>query len=640
MDDQKQKKVLVGGVAAVILVLLLRSTVDNWLRGPIRKLQSELAAAEQAEKTLAAEELQLEVARRNLEHWKQTSLPPDVDHAQRLYRERIQTLAEECGFSRVSVVPASKSTQKEFSTVAVEVRRAETDLQGLSRFLYVFDKVDLLHRISALTIDSPSPKGNPRLTVSFTAEGMSAAGAEERIELLPRTHLTNLAKEADLEIVAAPSDLFPIPEKPEEFESFLARIDRELIRVESVSGTGWKVARGQEGTKPASHEANAVIELFPVAWDRREKSQDQYAAVVKSSFFVIPSPPKTFTPRLAGVSDKTIMPGEEVKFTAKADGLDPELGEPQFALSDAAEGMAIDLVSGEFTWKPVADLAPGEYTATVLMSQTKNAEAKVDSKLKITIKEPNAPPTITVKEAAIVVLEKEFTTTATATDDDPEGKLTYSLGGGSPEGLTIDAKSGQIKWTPPKTFTPGKYDVEVKVTDSGDDPKSASAKIALDVQDDFAKLTILSGVLGKDRVLYAWFRNKATGKVTPLKDGEQLTVSEIDAQIVSISERYVTMKDSEGVWKLNLGDVLRDRKLIEPVAKPIETPAPETTDVPARTPADVPAVVPVETPPESPPETPVAPTAVPAEATAKAPESTVPAKSPESESDTPADPTE
>lgn len=99
-------------------------------------LQTEVATAEKSAVTLEADAIQLK-AQRNLEDWQVISLPPDVDIAQRLYREWVQALAEDCGFSRIEVVPASKSTQKEYSTVAVEVRRAETDLQGLTRFLYL-----------------------------------------------------------------------------------------------------------------------------------------------------------------------------------------------------------------------------------------------------------------------------------------------------------------------------------------------------------------------------------------------------------------------------------------------------------------------------------------------------------------------
>ncbi len=603
MDDQKRTKILAGGLALVMLVFLLRSKADEWLRGPIRKLQSEVADAEQDAETLQADQLQLQVAQRNLDDWRAISLPPDVDNAQRLYREWVQTLAEECGFSRIDVVPASKATQKEFSTVAVEVRRAETDLQGLAKFLYLFDQAKMLHRISSMTIDSPSLKPNPRLTISFTAEGMSAAGAEDHQELLARTSLTTAVNEKDTMIVAAPSDLFPIAAPPEEFEPFLVRIDRELLKVAAVTESGWQVARAAEGTQAASHDANAVVELFPVAWDRKEKTLDQYASFVNASPFVIPSPPKKYTPRITGVSDKSIKSGEAVEFTVKADGLDPELGAAQFALAEAAEGMTIDAASGKFAWKPVAELTPGEYTATVLMTQEKNADVKVDSKLKITIKQPNNAPTITLIESAIVVLGKEFTTTATAADVDATDTLKFSLGGGSPEGLAIDEKTGQLKWTPPKTFTPGKYDVEVKVTDSAEEAMSAAAKIALDVQDDFASLTILSGIVGKDGVLHAWFRNKATDKVNPLKEGEELAVSEISAEIVSITDRFVTFRDEEGLWKLRLGDGLRQRVLIEPAEKPA-VPVPPTVDPTAAEPTAVPVTPEPVTPEPVTPEPP------------------------------------
>jgi hypothetical protein len=572
MDEQTRKKVLVGGLALVVLFFLVRTKVDTWLRGPIRTLQSDVVAAGNSAETLAAEEMQLDIAKRNLEDWKTISLPADVDNSQRLYREWIQSLAEECGFSRISVVPGSKSSQKEYSLVSVEIRNAETDLQGLKKFLYLFDQANMLHRIASLSINSPSPKGNPRMTVTLTAEGISAAGAEDRSELLARTPLTTAIKVADKIIVAAPNEQFPVAETP--FEPFLIRLDRELLRVDAVTDAGWQVTRGAEETTAAAHEADSIIELFPVAWDRKEKSQEQYAAVVKSSLFVIPAPPKKYTPRITGVSSKTIKPGEEVKFTAKADGLDPELGDATFCLADAADGMAIDAKTGEFQWSPIADLTPGDYTATVLMTQANDPDVKIDSKLKITIKKSNTAPKITLKESAIVVLGNEFTTTATASDEDADDTLKFSLGGGAPEGLVVDPKTGQLKWTPPKTFAPGKYDVEVKVTDSGSEPQSASAKISLDVQDDFAELTMLSGIVGKDGVLHAWFRNKATDKVSPLKEGERVIVSEISAEIVSITDRFVTMKDAEGIWKLKLGDSLRQRQLLEPAVKPEEPAAP------------------------------------------------------------------
>ena len=67
MDEQTRKKVLVGGLAFVVLFFLVRTKLDNWIRGPIRTLQSDVIAAEKSAETLAAQEIQLDVAKRNLD---------------------------------------------------------------------------------------------------------------------------------------------------------------------------------------------------------------------------------------------------------------------------------------------------------------------------------------------------------------------------------------------------------------------------------------------------------------------------------------------------------------------------------------------------------------------------------------------
>ena len=587
MDEKKRTKILAAGLVAAIAVYSLRSTLDGFLMKPIRDLQRNLNMANAENESLKLQEIKFKVARKNLDDWKYISLPQNQDDAQRLYREWVHELTRQCGFSGpgFEVTPGARSQQKEFGTVGVEVKKAETDLQGLTRFLFLFDQADMLHRISAMKIDSPGAQGNPRLLVSFTAEGMSVIGGDDKTELQPRTTITSGISESAAEISVVPNESIII-EDP--FRPFLVRVERELLRVESVDGSAWKVQRGFSGTKAAAHPEKATVELLPVAWDRQEKTLEQYADFVKGSVFVIPSPPKTWNPRLAGVSDKTIKPGEEVKFTVRAESFNPELGEPQFSLAEPVEGMSINPATGEFAWKPAETMGAGEYATTVMLTQSGNPELKLNSKVKFTIKSNNQPPVLTLPESAIVVIGREFAETATATDDGPTASLKYSLGAGAPEGLSIDPVTGQLKWTPSRTFTPGKYDVEVKVTDSGEEPKSASGKIALDVQDDNAALTLLSAALSKDGVWYAWFRNKGTGKTEQLKVAEKLTVSEINVEIVGVTHRFVTLKDQDGVWKLQLGQTLRERKLIEPAAK-VEQAAPAAEPVePATTAAEAP----------------------------------------------------
>lgn len=636
MDDKQRTKLLGIGLAVVVAVWGGRSTVSGWIFGPITKLQKELQSATAENERLNDEDIQLTAAQRNLDDWRFNSLPSNIDDAQRLYREWLFELARQCGFSGsgFEVTPGSRSAQKEFSTVSVDVKKAEVDLSGLARFLYLFDQAGIMHRIAALKIDSPGAQGNPRLVVSFTAEGMSVAGSEDRRELLARTPLATALTESSTSLKATPSELFPTAEG---FEPFWIRIDREMLKVEAITDEGWKVQRGFAGTKPTAHAANSPIELFPVAWDRREKNASDYQAFLGRSPFVIPSPPKNWAPRIAGVSDKTIRPGEEVKFTVRAENANPELGDAVFALKDAAEGMSLDPKSGEFLWKPAAELAPGKYSAKVVMHQSGQPETTFDDSITITLREPNTPPKLEVPKSAIVVLGREFSLQVNGADDGPANTLKYSLGGGAPEGLTIDASSGLIRWKPARSFTPGRYDLTVKATDSGDSPQSASATIALDVQDDYASMTLLTGTVSRDDIWYAWLRNKGTGITARLKIGEFIRISDIDAEIADITNRFVTFRDTAGLWKLELGQLLRDRQLIEPAPQPaaetlaepqpdpnsaVATPAP-ATPAPA-TPAPSTPAPPTPEPASPAPATP-APTAPAPQSPAPAPPSPAPA---------------
>jgi len=611
MDDQKRTKLLAAGLGAVVAVYFGRSIVTNWVMGPIRDLERKVATAESQAEKLADQEIQLNVAQRNLKDWKAISLPGDLDSAQRLYREWIFDLARQCGFSGsgFEVVPGARSAQKEYSTVAVEIKKAEVDLQGLARFLYLFDQSALLHRITGMKVDSPGAQGNPRLAVTLTVEGMSVTGTENRAELLPRTRLAGGIDDKVQLLKVLPNEMFPV--QPEGFEPFLVRLDRELLQVVEVSDAGWKVVRGYAGTKSAVHADEATVELFPVLWDRREKRLEDYQALVSSSPFVLPAAPKTWSPKLAGVSDRTIRPGEPVSLTAKLDNADPELGTASFALEDAAEGMSIDASTGQFTWTPVESLEPGKYSAVVAAVQSGKPDQKISSKLTITIQEQNVAPKITVQPAATVVLGREFSLQATATDDGPAESLKYSLGGGAPEGLGIDARTGLLKWMPARSFTPGKYDITVNVTDGGRDAKSASAKIALDVQDDYAAMTTLTGTVSRDGTWFAWLRNRGTGVTLKLKVGETVRISEIAAEITEITARHVRLKDQAGIWKLVLGGALRERVLeapAEPVTPVTETPqaavAPAETSGAPEPPAPAPGVVPESPTPAEPPAAP------------------------------------
>lgn len=558
MNETTRTRLLAGALAAVVGFWLFRPVVDSWLFEPIRKAENATVTARDKLENLQLQEVAVSRDLAALNEWKEASLPSDVNIAQRLYQEWITNLAQQSGFLIDDIEPGMKNTvRNRYLTVSVDLK-AETDLEGLSRFMFLFDQANVLQRLSTLKVSSSGSQGNPRLTVSLTAEAMSVEGSSRRTELFPRTFLNEPLPPDGQEVFVTENDEFPLN------DDFLARIGTEFIRVSKVEGDKWLVQRGAEGTRPSMHEPNDIAELMPIAWDKRDNSFDAYRPLLTNSPFTTPEPPKTWNPRLSGLSDRTIQPGDAVRLTARASDLNPELGEARFALLEAPEGMTIDASSGELVWETGPDTADGQYEATVQVTQTDNPELQLESSVQVTVKSPNRSPQVTVPESAIVVLGRTFRAQAEASDEETPEQLTFALGGDAPAGLTIDPQTGALSWSPDLTFPPGDYRVEVSVTDGGDEPQTASATMTLKVQDDSAALTHLTASVAKDDRWYAWFRNRGTGSTSQLRVGDRLVVAEIDAEIVQIDPRSVRVRDNAGTWEVALGETVRERVLIEP----------------------------------------------------------------------------
>ncbi|MCA9085212.1 MAG: hypothetical protein KDA81_14205, partial [Planctomycetaceae bacterium] len=342
MDQQKRTKVLGGVLAGVLGFMAIRP--DQVLLNPVRDAQRRLDIANSDFERADAKQTQLMIARERIERARATSLPPRVSDAQRLYQTWITNLAEQCRFAQLQVVPGRTDYRRDqFLTVNVDLE-AETDLAGLSRFLYLFEQADLQHRIAELDIRSTGSQNNPRLEINLTAEGMSVARSPEHSEVFPRTVSPQAVTAAATELTVESIDGFP-KETP-----FLVQLGREMVQVTAADEHKWTVIRGQEGTSAVEHAVGESVQLFPIPILKRGNSFDSYEQFLAGSPFTKPAPPKVFRPRLASISDKTIAPGESVSMTAKAEDFNPDVGTPVFALEAAAEGMSINAETGEIQW--------------------------------------------------------------------------------------------------------------------------------------------------------------------------------------------------------------------------------------------------------------------------------------------------
>ncbi len=579
MDDKQRTKVLALVLAGVLGLGVLRPLVDDVVMGPVRDAQRNLDNVTAEFEREERKHMQLLVAKEHISQGRATSLPPRISDAQWLYQIWITNLAQQCKFAQLQVNPGRTDNRRnQYLTVNVDVE-AETDLAGLSRFLYLFEQAGLMHRIANLDIQSTGSQGNPRMEILLTAEGMSVVGCSDSNDVFVRSELPQSVSETDTELTVKSAAGFPAQ------TPFLAQLGKEMVNVTAIDSESkgkWTIERGQQGTTAAEHAAGENIQLFPVAHGRRDVSFSDYENFLNSSPFAKPTPPREFRPRIASVIDKTIAPGESVSMTARAEDMNEDIGVPVFALENAPDGMSINPESGELEWATDKDIEPNKYESIVILTQKNNEDLRVEKTLAITIKLPNDAPEITLPEDAIAVLGREFILTVAAQDDGPTGNLKYSLEGDeNPEGMAFDEDGNILKWTAPRTFTPGEYSVKVKVTDGGEPAMSAVGTLTLKVTDDTAAMTRFTCAVGLDGQPVAWFWNQAENKKPELRVGDRILAAEIDAELTEIARRHILMKDPDGIWRLSLGQNLRERVLIEPAAEPATVPAAnDTVDVP------------------------------------------------------------
>lgn len=575
MNDQNRTKILAGVLGLVLVFLFIKP--QEWLMKPIRDAELELKRAQDDYERAEEKETELRIARGNIDEVNQYGLPPRRSDALRVYQRWITNLAEQCGFAQLKVTPGSaRSGSQDFSAVEVRVA-AEVNVEKLSRFLYLFDHARLVHRIEDMDIKSTGTTQNASLEVSLKCVGLSMKTGVPKTDVFARTELVADLSSSGSILAVAEGSKFP------KDDEFMVQVGREMMTVKKRDGGQWEVER-EEGRK-GSHQAGDSVQAFLVAERHKDVSLQDYTDLISFSPFakpVLPKPPKA--PAIEGTISKTIAPGDLVSMKPAAANLDPLEGRIEISLKDSAlDGMTLEMQDerkSSFQWQTAEDLEAGRYEVTFQLTQANHeslSETPLEKTVVITVKLPNASPELTAPRDAIVILGQDFSLDVSATDDGDAGDLKFSLDGDSPDGLEIDTVSGTLTWTPPKTFVPGDYSVNVKVTDSGDPAKSDSSSIALKVQDDDAVLTRFTGSVGLNGTPVAWFRNVATNNRPEVRVGDKLTAAEISVEVKEIGARHVLLADSSGIWKLKLGDNLRARQLIEPADKEVEE-TPESGD--------------------------------------------------------------
>lgn len=188
-------------------------------------------------------------------------------------------------------------------------------------------------------------------------------------------------------------------------------------------------------------------------------------------------------PTIAALADQTVDEGRVLQFAVQAADGDVPAQTLTFELgSDAPAGAAIDPVTGVFSWTPGEAQGPDAYPVRVVVSDTAGGEAEAG--FTVTVTEVNEAPVMSAVERQILDEGAPFSLTMNAADSDvPVQTLRYTLGAGAPEGMTLDAATGELRWIPAESQGPGSYTVEVSVTDDGTPALSARQTVHLEVRE-------------------------------------------------------------------------------------------------------------------------------------------------------------
>jgi len=564
---QKREKVLAIVLAVVLAGVFLVPAFERAFLDPLTELNGELKTVQASVSARELDELKLMRATVDLKEWRGQSLPPDPLNAQRVYQEWLTDLALVANWNSVEVKLGRRSSRgTTYVTVPVTIE-ARATVENVATFLRLFEATNLLQRITRLDLDRSVDPAGIQLAVTLTAEGLSLPDAEPRTRLLPATYAAGEISPESEQIKVVSSDGFP------ETAPFRARIGTEIIDVTRVDGNTWTVVRGTAGTTTSEHTANAEVELLPLVEEHEIHFKRARHLADSSSPFVKPRPPIEYNPHFASTTPPAAVRGEDWTFELKVEDWDPTFGNAELVLGpDAPEGMRLDEEAGTLHWSPSTELEPGAYPVAVVARSGVNNAPVIDATLDLTLRLPNNPPQLADLDTIIVYTGREAKVPLEASDPDlPNDRLRFELTGEVPDGLTIDERSGELRWTVPLEAEPGSRQVTVKVTDTGTPPAEDTATLTLDVRDDSAFYTYLVGCLVQDQTAQALLYDRSSNTNLLLTEGDFFESADLQLFVLAIAVDHLTVSDGADVYQLDIGKNFRQMQLLPP-----EKPAPET----------------------------------------------------------------
>jgi hypothetical protein len=553
MNEREKKllRILLGVLAALVVWL----GFGYFVSGPLRELDQQIALAEQSRDKRADEKFNLDLQKKRIQVWQSQSLGPDVNTGKQLYLEWLRNLTGVCGWSNVEFDLRTASGQSgargHYRDVTIKLT-AQASLEQLALFLEHFERVDLLHRVRKLSMESPAYEGNPPLDVTLEVEGLCVPGAERRSALFSETDLAQPIDSRDTQIAVGRSDGFP------KIAPFQVRVDNEFLQVTAVDGNQWTVERAAGVTRSASHETGSRVELFP---QRLDTPPDEVLSAYAK--FLRPGPFNKLADngatRFRDVRRQDATRGQEFTFRPEVLNWDrAALGAPDIRVqTDPPVVMTVD-ERGTLRWRTPRDAGDGPYHVTLTAVATREAAISIETAFDVYVRDPNVSPRLTAIPEQRAYVGRRLAYSVKAVDPDAgRGGLQFSLDRSAPAGARINSRTGEFEWTPGPDTPIGDQAIRVTVEDSGSPRLSDTTQFTVHVADDPAEFTYLVGYLeqGPDRtaVLY----DRSTNQSLNLREGETLSLADVEASVITVAPDHVILQVGKDRFRLSEGQNLR-----------------------------------------------------------------------------------
>ena len=263
--------------------------------------------------------------------------------------------------------------------------------------------------------------------------------------------------------------------------------------------------------------------------------------------------------KLSPLGEKTITRGRPNEFTIAATGYDTLLGKPEFVVSgEAPPGFKLDR-TGRVTWRPEGEVANGKYDVKFEVQHPSALGGALLETLSMRVRDPKPTPKLSTTPIPTVFLNREWTyrpKLAEATP--PAANLTWKMGDRSPAGMTINPRTGELKWTPGDDVSLGETTVSVIVSDNDTPPQSTTIPLKLEVKDDAAQFTRLTGVFIIGENKRAFLADQSRNYQTELREGDSLAISDVTGKISLIGPRHMIVRLGQNDLRWEIGDSLRE----------------------------------------------------------------------------------